>query len=369
MSSNKKEETSVNKKAASKRARKAGRKKLGISGVIMAVIVAAVIIFNVVVIILDIEKYDDEKGLVSQKKEPQAVTEASVDEIKTEDPKTGETVTGDVATSEGSTGDAVTTESSTGVATTEEITTEKPIDPMENIRKEFPEMSEEDQRKVLYIHQNMRYYPMTLVTLLHKNHETLEFIYDYPTEHYKAVNNDISAEVAEAKKGQMPLFLQWDERWGYMEYGDGLMAYNGCGPTALSMVVTYLTKSDKYSPGVIAQYAADGNYYADGNGTAWSLIHTACEDFGIRSYGVGLDEGAMADALQSGNPIIACVGAGDFTDGGHFIVLTGYKDGQFSIKDPNSVKNTEVMWDYERLVGQIIGLWAFYRDEGLILED
>ena len=62
-------------------------------------------------------------------------------------------------------------------------------------------------------------------------------------------------------------------------------------------------------------------------------------------------------------------GDGDFTDGGHFIVITGYKDGQFSVNDPYSVINTQKKWDYNRLAPQISGLWAFYRDLSLSTED
>ena len=46
----------------------------------------------------------------------------------------------------------------------------------------------------------------------------------------------------------MPLLLQWDERWGYRYYGDQMMAINGCGPTCLSMVVSYLTQNGRYHP-------------------------------------------------------------------------------------------------------------------------
>ena len=39
-----------------------------------------------------------------------------------------------------------------------------------------------------------------------------------------------------------PLFLQWDPRWGYTEYGeDSFLGLSGCGPTCLSMVLYYLT--------------------------------------------------------------------------------------------------------------------------------
>ena len=322
------------------------RKKNSVSGVVIGALIVLFVVFNIFIIILDAKDSDKD-----DKSEAKSIT--------LEDPSTQTT---ELVKN--------TTEASSETeATTEEPTTEKPRDMLVSIRKEFPELTVEDQEKVLYIHQNMYKYTSDLVMMLHKNHEALQFIYEYPDARLRPVNNDISEELKEVKNGKIPLFLQWDQRWGYMEYGDGLMAYNGCGPTCLSMVVTYLTGSNKYSPAVIAEYAMEHNYYYDGAGTAWSLIHTGCEEFGVRSYEVGLSESAMADAVQANNPIIACVGEGDFTDGGHFIVLTGYKDGKFSVNDPNSPKRSEQLWDFDRLETQIDGLWAFYRDESLTTED
>lgn len=324
------------------------KKKNKVSGLAIAAIIIAVVIFNGVVIFLDLKNNKKKDGLVTGK------TTEKTTEIVTEEPDT---------TTE------VTTEVTTEATTTEEPTTEEQHDMLKGIREEFPEYSVEEQEKVLYIYQNMHLYSTTLINILHKNHETLDFVYNYPEDHLKAVDNDISAEVWEAKNGIIPLFLQWDKRWGYMELGDGIMANNGCGPTCLSMVVTYLTKSKDYSPAVMAKYAMDEEYYVDGHGTAWSMMSSGCEDFGVRAYELGLSELSMAEALEKGDPIIACVSEGDFTDGGHFIVITGYKDGQFSVNDPYSVINTQKKWDYNRLAPQISGLWAFYRDLSLSTED
>ena len=52
------------------------------------------------------------------------------------------------------------------------------------------------------------------------------------------------------------------------------------------------------------------------------------------------------------------MGPGDFTSTGHFIVLTGYKDGKISVNDPNSHKNSEKLWSYEDIKDQIMNLWV-----------
>jgi len=49
---------------------------------------------------------------------------------------------------------------------------------------------------------------------------------------------------------------------------------------------------------------------------------------------------------------------GDFTTTGHYIVLRGVKDGEFQVNDPNSVVNSEKLWSYEQIEGQIRNLWV-----------
>ncbi|WP_281085657.1 C39 family peptidase [Eubacterium ruminantium] len=230
-----------------------------------------------------------------------------------------------------------------------------------SIKSEFSDLSEEDLKKVFEIYGNLSKYPEDLIRLLHKNHETLNYVYDYPANGQKPVNNDISAEMKDVEAGKVPLFLQWDERWGYMKYGDGYMSNNGCGPTSLSMVVVYLTGDSDYTPAKIAEFAEESNLYVDGAGTAWSLLSEKCTVFGVYAEEVGLDEDAMAEAVTNGHPIVACVGEGDFTTGGHFIVITGYKDGKFTVNDPNSVIRTNKTWDFDTLSKQIDGIWAYYK--------
>ena len=74
---------------------------------------------------------------------------------------------------------------------------------------------------------------------------------------------------------------------------------------------------------------------------------------------IPLDEQRIIDNLQVGNPIVAVLGPGDFTTTGHFIVLTAYQDRQIKVNDPNSRENSEKLWDYDRISGQIKNLWVF----------
>lgn len=76
-------------------------------------------------------------------------------------------------------------------------------------------------------------YPEELLEMLSKNIEMLEFVIDYPERKGKLYSDNIG----EVTRGDIPLLLQWDQRWGYADYGNSSIAVSGCGPTALSMVI------------------------------------------------------------------------------------------------------------------------------------
>lgn len=199
------------------------------------------------------------------------------------------------------------------------------------------------------------YYPPELLETLASNPETIDYVKNYPALHDQEQEIDLSQEV---QSGTVPLLLQWDTRWGYLSYGDGLIGYTGCGPTCLSMTSLYLTGNAEYTPKAVAEYADMNGYYADGVGTSWTLFSQGCEAFGLSAEELPLDEGRMSSALALGHPIICALGPGDFTTTGHFIVLTGYQDGMFTLNDPNSVERSSKEWSYDTLSKQIRNLWA-----------
>jgi hypothetical protein len=198
--------------------------------------------------------------------------------------------------------------------------------------------------------------PTELLELREKNPETADFVAQYSALHDLHPTIDLTEEAASAT---VPLLLQWDTRWGYETYGSGMIAYTGCGPTCLSMVVLYLTGDTEATPLAIARYAEEAGYYVYGQGTAWSLMSDGCQHFGISSRDLDLNEQKMKAALDEGHPIICSVRPGDFTDTGHYIVLTGYDEDGFRVNDPNSVVRSSQSWTYERLEGQIRNLWVF----------
>lgn len=204
---------------------------------------------------------------------------------------------------------------------------------------------------------NSTQYPKQLQELALKNEEALEFVYDYPTEHVKEHTIDLTEE---ASMDSVPLFVQWDKRWGYEKYSGNFFAASGCGPTTLSMVVVYLTHNREASPLAVAKYSKEAGYSVDGSGSSWTLISEGCRHYGVKAKTVALDESRMKAELDAGHPIVINVGPGDFTDTGHFMVITGYDDEGFSINDPNSIEKSGKRWLFKNISSQIRAVWSMY---------
>ena len=199
-------------------------------------------------------------------------------------------------------------------------------------------------------------YPKSLIALLERNPETEEFVLRYP------FREDTEADLSEyAGTDSVPLFLQWDTRWGYEIYGSDVIGITGCGPTCLAMVGFYLTKDADFSPDQIAAFAWKNGYYEQGYGSSWTLISEGAGKLGLEATELPLVKKRMVEALEAGCPIILAMGPGDFTTAGHYIVLTGMEDGKFRVNDPNSRIRSQRLWSYEELEGQIRNIWAIQK--------
>lgn len=221
------------------------------------------------------------------------------------------------------------------------------LETLESLIVQYPEFEE--------IYTNADQYPEDLIVALCNNPEMYEFVKGYPDADTSVSGKFTSQELKE----DYPLFLQWDERWGYVPYGGSMIGLAGCGPTCLSMVITALTDSETTTPAEVASYSMSNGYYVEGTGTAWSLMTEGVEHFGVTARELSLDEGVMKNALDQGHPIICSMGPGDFTAVGHFIVIYGYDEDGFKINDPNCVSRSEKRWSYEELSWQIRILWAY----------
>ncbi len=200
--------------------------------------------------------------------------------------------------------------------------------------------------------------PEELLYFMEEYPESREFVTDYLYQPDEPPSKDISAEVTQ---GVFPHFLQWDERWGYEDYGGSYFAVAGCGPTAMSVVYCGLTGNTDLNPFAMGEWAEEQGFYVIGSGTSWEMMWNGANMLGLASWEVDMDETTILTTLRNGFPIIAAMTAGgDFTNFGHFIVLVGAdEDGNITIRDSNSVERTERTWTWDELMWQVAGLWAY----------
>lgn len=222
-----------------------------------------------------------------------------------------------------------------------------------SIQSRLTSLSKEDSR-ITEIINNYNTYPEPLLDMLSRDIDLLDFVLNYQDKTGKVFNEPINTS-----KNEIPLLLQWDERWGYAPYGENMIAISGCAPTSLSMVIIGLTGDNTITPYKVAKYAEDNGYYVNGTGTSWNLMTSGSKQFGIEGKEISLSKNTVFNELENRHPIICSMREGDFTTKGHFIVLTGLTNGKIKINDPNSKKRSSLLWDYDRLEKQIKNLWSF----------
>lgn len=211
----------------------------------------------------------------------------------------------------------------------------------------------------LTILNDINSYPQELIELASKKPETIDFVSNFKEHLSTATKSKISVK-SDYQEGKIPLFLQWDERWGYDKYGDNFIAINGCGPTTLSMVIVGLTKDTSINPKVVADFSAKKGYLVNNVGSSWDLMSKGAKAFGLKSSEVPLSKSSILSTLKKGHPIIASMGPGQFTTSGHYIVLTGVTDDEkIIVNDPDSKSRSNKTWDIDVFMKESKNLWKF----------
>lgn len=198
--------------------------------------------------------------------------------------------------------------------------------------------------------------PKRVISLIDQTEETVDFVRDYPEKY----QNEPAQTIGDSyDAGEIPVLFQWDERWGYQPYGKGTIANCGCGPACVSMVIAGLTQNPQITPYVAAQYSMAHGMIDENDNTYWQFLFDMPTEYGLEVNETMLNEEEVKAELEAGHPIICSVGPGDFTDGGHFILLTGYLDGAVKVNDPFSRQNSEKTWNYSEICDQIQQMWVY----------
>lgn len=166
----------------------------------------------------------------------------------------------------------------------------------------------------------------------------------------------------------VPLFLQYDPRWGGMMYSivndpKQTIASSGCGPTSFSMAASYYKVTSKdvdfngdgiITPNEACGYSIRKGYRTVNSGTSWGFFSDIGSNLGLNIEQCDISNGqAVIDALRGGKLVVASMTAGHFTMAGHYILLTGIDSNNFvTVNDPSSADRSNQKWSFQSIIQQ-----------------
>lgn len=160
-------------------------------------------------------------------------------------------------------------------------------------------------------------------------------------------------------------YLQTDPRWGSLDYSapgeKTTIAASGCGPTAMAMVLA--TWADpSVTPKTECAWALAHGYKAPHQGTYYGYFEPAGARYGLQVtrlnyislYGNNRSayHDLVKDTLDQGDLVIACMGPGNWTSSGHYVLVYGIQGDTIYINDPASTKAARTR-----------GSWALFRQQ------
>ncbi|MGM0125130.1 hypothetical protein IGI37_002528 [Enterococcus sp. AZ194] len=176
----------------------------------------------------------------------------------------------------------------------------------------------------------------------------------------KQANDYLKKQKTIAQTQPYPLNLQKDERWGDTPYGDDTLGVNGCAIATLSMILSR-EQGRTVEPPEILDWAQDA-YFVEGAGTSWNIFEDFATHYGLPFKNLGSDINTALTYLEQGIPVVVSVSPGEFTDTGHIMLLSAYKDGQLSVYDPNDTpekNHYKKTYDVDEVASQVINYWVY----------
>lgn len=147
-------------------------------------------------------------------------------------------------------------------------------------------------------------------------------------------------------------YNQFDDRWANFMYGKtNTIGKAGCGPTAMSIVISTLT-GEAHDPIELSNWSVANKQRCEGDGSYHTLIPTSSKAYGLSCKG-NLSAQDIIDALSGGKLVVVIMSKGHFTKGGHFIVLRGVTaEGKILVADPGSHSRSNQQWDLSLIMNE-----------------
>ncbi|AMJ41970.1 C39 family peptidase [Anaerotignum propionicum] len=167
------------------------------------------------------------------------------------------------------------------------------------------------------------------------------------------------------------LYMQNDPKWASHDYSapgeKTTIKAEGCGITCAAMVIA--TLADKtVTPITTAEWSKKHGYKAKGQGTYYSYFKPQGAAYGIditmlnsaNIYGSPASKyhELAREAIERGDLVITCMGKGNWTTSGHYVLWYGLEGGKVQINDPWSNKSAQINADYNLFKSQVKFYWV-----------
>lgn len=177
-------------------------------------------------------------------------------------------------------------------------------------------------------------------------------------------------------------YLQTDPRWAKKDYSakgeKTTIGASGCGPTAMAMVLATWA-NPAVDPVSECAWAQAHGFKAPHQGTYYGYFAKAAARYGLTCrqlswtnlYGNSkspLHEQAKK-ALDSGGLVIACMGKGNWTSSGHYVLVWKIEGGTIYINDPASTLPRRTRGSYALFRQQVKYYWTIDAPESAQKED
>lgn len=215
-----------------------------------------------------------------------------------------------------------------------------------------PDTSKTDLYKKIF--SDLKAYPSYLADLLAKDPGMLSFVAAWP-EHQSEGTTD--APLTESLD-TYPVLSASDPRWGYMPYGNSIMAEDGSAPVVLSMILSKTFDDPELTPVYLANWAAEYGYDKEPVRENDSIFSGAAYYFGVNMSPMNSFKTQVNNALGYGNVVALGLKDGEKT---HFILVEGEnEDGTWNIVDPLTTEGLTTL-NPDDIKDQIDGVYAFWQ--------
>ena len=166
-------------------------------------------------------------------------------------------------------------------------------------------------------------------------------------------------------------YMQTDPRWAHLPYQtvgeETTIRGSGCGPTCAAMLIETLT-GQTFTPVDACGWSLAHGYKAKNQGTYYSYFAPQFDAFGIHCIQLNYSSvygktdtpvhKEMIDLLTDGWYIIACMGPGNWTRSGHYVVVWSTEGRYVNILDPASKRIDRLCADFDTFRSQVKYYWA-----------